>query len=220
MKIICVIPAWNEAKTISLVVKKVLPFVQEVVVVDDGSKDETSQLAKQAGATVLRHLINQGQGAALQTGNEYALTQKADVIIHFDADNQFNAEEIPIVIKPIIEQKADMVFGSRFLEKKSKLPFIKEHLLMPLARLVNKLLFGIRLSDPQNGFRAYSRLAAQKIIIKQREFAHCTEIIHLAFASKLRISEVPITVTYHRFGQNFSGGLRIIKDLILGKIIK
>lgn len=220
MKKICIIPAYNEAKNISEVIKRVRPFVDEIVVIDDGSQDEMAIIAKQAGATVLRHAVNRGQGAALQTGNEYALLQGADIIIHFDADNQFQAEEIPDLIVPIESGQAEAVLGSRFLSKKSNLPAFKKQVIMPLARLINRWLFDIRLSDPQSGFRVLSRSAAEKIIITNDRMAHCSEILHQLFKNKIKTIEIPITVIYHEFGQKFSGGVRIIKDLAIKRIIK
>jgi len=220
MKIICVIPAYNEAEHITEVISRVRPFVDEVVVVDDCSIDATAQLAQQAGAIVLRHPINRGQGAALQTGNDYALLKGADIIIHFDADNQFIAEEIPDLILPVVSGRAQVALGSRFLNKKSELPTVKKKIIMPLARLVNRLFFNIKLSDPQSGFRVLSKEALEKITIKNDGMAHCSEILHQLFKNKLRVEEVPITVVYHEFGQKFSGGFKIIKDLAIRKIIK
>jgi len=220
MKIVCVIPAWNEAKNIVKVVQGVRPYVTEVVVVDDNSQDNTAALAKAAGAIVLRHPINRGQGAALQTGNEYALKNGAEIIVHFDADDQFAAPEISDVVAPLKDGRADIVFGSRFLGKKTNLPPLKKYVIMPLAQVFNRLVLGIKLSDPQNGFRALTREAAEKIKIANREMAHNSEIQAKAFRKKLRIVEVPITVTYHHFGQKLSGGFKIIADLLTHKIIK
>ena len=220
MKIICVIPAFNEAKNISQVVAEVRPYVQEVVVVDDNSQDNTAALAEMTGATVLRHLINRGQGAALQTGNDYALKNDADIIIHFDGDNQFLAAEIPDMVKPLLENEAEIVFGSRFLQKKADFPPLKKYLIYPLAKIFTRLFLGIKLSDPQNGFRAFSRQAAQKIHIDNRAMAHNSEIQIKAFQQKLKIVEIPITVVYHEFGQKLSDGLKIAKDLLIHKIIK
>ncbi len=219
MKIFCVIPALNEEKNIKSVIEKVRDKVEKVVVVDDGSKDATVSIAKNAQANVLEHIVNRGQGAALQTGNDYCLKNGADIIVHFDADNQFLAEEILDVVSPITKDKADIVFGSRFLTKKSKIPVFKKRVIMPLARLINSFLH-IKTSDPQSGFRAFNKKTAQLIQIENDGMAHCSEILHKAFYYKLRVKEVPITVIYHEFGNNFSGGLRIIKDLLLKKIIK
>lgn len=219
MKIVCVIPAWNEEKNIAKVVISVRPFVDEVVVIDDCSQDNTSDLAKIAGATVFRHPLNRGQGAALQTGNDYALENGADIIVHFDADDQFLAAEIKDMIAPIIEGRADIVFGSRFLGKKANFPLVKKYLIMPLGKIFTRVILGIKLSDPQNGFRALSRTAAEKIRISNREMAHNSEIQIKAFKEKLRIAEVPITVIYHHFGQKLSGGFKVAKDLFIHRII-
>lgn len=220
MKIICVVPAWNEEQNIATVVRKTRPFVNEVVVVDDCSSDQTADLARSAGATVLRHPINRGQGAALQTGDEYALSQGADLIVHFDGDDQFLAEEIKDMTAPISRGEADIVFGSRFLGKPANLPVLKKHLIMPAARLFNRLFLGIRLSDPQNGFRALNRRAAELITIENRAMAHNSEIQAKAFKNKLRVAEVPVTVIYHHFGQKLSGGLNIAGDLLINKLLK
>lgn len=220
MKIACVIPAWNEEKNITKVVSGVMPYVQEIIVVDDASCDRTSELARAAGAIVLRHPINRGQGAALQTGNDYALQNGADIIVHFDADDQFAADEIKDMTAPLLADQADIVFGSRFLGKKSNFPFIKKYIIMPLARVFTRWFLGIKLSDPQNGFRALNRRAAETIKISNREMAHNSEIQTKAYQAKLRIAEVPITVVYHDFGQRLGGGFKIAKDLLIHKIIK
>jgi len=220
MKVSCIIPAYNEEKNIAAAIANVRPFVNEIIVIDDGSSDQSFALAKAAGAITLQHLINRGQGAALRTGTEYALNNGADIIIHFDADNQFQASEIPDLLQPIINKEAEAVLGSRFLEKKSQLPWGKKYLIMPLARLVNRLFFGIKLSDPQSGFRVLSRQTAEKIKIENDGMAHCSEILYQLFKNHSKIVEVPITVTYYHYGQKFSGGLKIIGDLIIQKIIK
>ncbi|MFA4942943.1 MAG: glycosyltransferase family 2 protein [Patescibacteria group bacterium] len=220
MKVFCVIPAYNEARSIVSVVGRVKPLVDEVIVVDDHSSDKTLELAQKTGAIVLHHIINRGQGAALQTGNDYALRHGADIIVHFDADGQFLAEEIKDIVQPIKNNQADIVFGSRFLGKKSNLPKFKKNIIMPLAKLINKVFFNINLSDPQNGFRAMSALVASEIRIENDGMAHCNEILIKSFKNKYRIQEVPITVIYHEFGQKFSGGIRIIKDLIYKKLTK
>lgn len=220
MKIFCVIPAYNEEKNIGKVIDSLLPSGYELVVVDDCSEDRTYEAASKNGVTVLRHVVNRGQGAALQTGMDYALMHGAEVIVHFDADGQFLAEEIADVIKPVVKDEADIVFGSRFLEKKSDMPFFKKNIIMPLAKLINKLFLKVDLSDPQSGFRAMSRKAAEQIRIEQDRMAHCSEILAKSFSSGLRIKEVPITVIYHDFGQKLGGGIKILKELFLGSLLK
>ena len=219
-KIACVIPAWNEEKNIVKVINDVKPFVDYIIVVNDKSKDRTAELAEANGAIVLNHPINRGQGAALQSGNDYALLLGADIIVHFDGDDQFLAKEIEDMVRPIINDEADIVFGSRFLGKEANFPFLKKYIIYPLAKAFTRFVLGIKLSDPQNGFRAMNKYAAQTIRIANREMAHNSEIQSKAFSAKLRIAEVPITVIYHHFGQKLSGGLKIIKDLLIYKLSK
>lgn len=224
MKICCVIPAWNETEHIEHSIRQVLDRVDLVIIVDDCSQDDTLKKAlklqseNQEKIAVLHHPINLGQGAALQTGNDYALSQGADIIVHFDADGQFLAEEIPLLIKPLLEEKYDIVFGSRFLDRKSELPASKRKIVMPLARLFNYIFFGLKTTDPQNGFRAMTAASAKKIVIENNLMAHCTEILAKAHRYRLKMKEVPITVIYHNYGQKFSGGFKIIKDLLYKKI--
>jgi len=217
MKTVCVIPAYNEEQRLAGVIAKVRPLVDAIVIIDDGSKKKITGLAEFAGVFVLRHPINRGQGAALQTGSDYALKLGADIIVHFDADDQFNASEISEVVAPIKNGQADLVFGSRFLTKKSNLPFTKKYIIMPLGRLVNRF-WGVNTSDPQSGFRAYTKEVAQSFRIENDRMAHCSEILIKLSHGNWLIKEVPITVTYHEYGQKLSGGLRILKDLFLQKI--
>lgn len=225
-KIFCVIPAFNEEKNIEKVLDEVKKHVEEIVVVDDGSSDNTFNIAKDAGAIVLHHMINRGQGAALATGNLYAFKNGADVVVHFDADGQFDASEISLLVEPIIKDEVDVVFGSRFLGKESNLPFVKEKFIIPVGRLVNKVLIGRSLTDPQNGFRALSKKALALIDIRNDGMAHNSEIQHKTFKNNLRYKEVPVTVRYNRFGQGAfsgrgrgSGGIKIVKDLLINKLI-
>ena len=228
-KIFCIIPAFEEEKNIVKVINKILnldnkdnqPLIDKIVVIDDGSSDQTYKLAKKIKSnrlTVLRHIINRDQGASLQTGNDYALLKKADIIVHFDADDQFVAEEINKMVEPIIKDNYDVVLGSRFLDNKTKMPKFKKNIIMPIARLVNKIFFNINLTDPQSGFRAMKRKVLEKIKIEQDGKAHCSEILYKIYKNKFKVKEVPITVIYHEFGQNFGGGVRIVKDFILNKL--
>jgi glycosyltransferase involved in cell wall biosynthesis len=163
-KIFCVIPAFNEEKKIKKVINDVAPLLDRLIIVDDGSNDNTYNQAKeikQEKIVVLKHLINRGQGAALETGNQYALKNGADIIVHFDADGQFLFSEIKDIVEPLQNDNYDIVFGSRFLEKKTNMPFFKKNILFPLARFINFFL-GIKTTDPQSGFRAFSREALKK----------------------------------------------------------
>lgn len=221
MKIACIIPAYNEENKIAETIKQVKDLVDLIVVVDDNSQDKTRDILNKISETKLKkiyHPINLGQGAALQTGNEYCLQQNFDILIHFDADGQFLASDIKKMIKPIVEDGYDLVIGSRFMGIESNIPVFKKKVIMPMAKVFNNLFFGIKTSDPQNGFRAMTKETALKIRIENDRMAHCTEILAKAFKYKIKIKEVPIKVIYHEFGQKFSGGFKIIKDLFLKKI--
>ncbi|MEA3398749.1 MAG: glycosyltransferase family 2 protein [Patescibacteria group bacterium] len=226
IKIFCIIPAYNEEKSIIQAINNVKPLVDGIVVVDDGSVDNTAALAARQGVVVLKHLINRGQGAALETGNNYS-RDRADVIVHFDADGQFDHREIADIIQPIVDQECDIVFGSRFLGKKSNMPLFKKNIIMPIARLMNYLIIGkSNLTDPQNGFRAMSRKTALLLEINNDGSAHCSEIIQQTIKNKIRYKEIPVTITYSNFGQNIfkgkgrgMGGFQIIKDLLFSKFI-
>jgi len=222
MNVYIVIPTYNEEGTVREVINSIKneDLNYNIVVVDDNSSDNTVARVQETDAAVLRHIINRGQGAALRTGTEYAIMKGAEAVVHFDADEQFLASEIKEVIAPIINNRADMVFGSRFLSKQSNIPWFKRNVILLLARLVNRWFFNIRLSDPQAGFRAMSGAVARKINWRQDRMAHCSEIMHQAFAEKLRIEEVPITVIYRDFGQKFFGGLKILKEMFIGAFTK
>ena len=125
-----VIPAYNEEKNITSVIEGLKALTPNIVVVNDGSTDKTPEVCEASEVYVVDHLVNRGQGAALQTGNEFALNNGAEIIVHFDADGQHRAEDIEMVIKPLLENEADIVFGSRFLEKKSKVPWFKKYFIL------------------------------------------------------------------------------------------
>lgn len=236
-KVFCVMPAFNEAKNIIKVINEVKSLVDRVVVVDDGSEDQTYNLAKATGVDLLKHIINRGQGAALRTGTEYSLAQGAEIIVHFDADGQFLSQDISKIIEPIKSGAAEVVYGSRFLPvpsdlsraeprgveggagNKTKMPFFKKYLIMPLAKAVNKIFFKINLTDPQSGFRAMSKLAAEKVSWRQDRMAHCSEIMFAVKKNNFRVKEVPVQVIYHNFGQSFFDGFKILKDLFMALLV-
>lgn len=219
MKVIAVIPAYNEEKTIKAVIENIKKKVDDVVVVDDGSRDRTFNLAKSAGAIVLKHIVNRGQGAALETGTSYALKIKADIIVHFDADGQHKVEDVDKLIKPILNDGFDVILGSRFLGQKSNVPLIKEIFILKPAIILNRFFTGLRLTDVHNGLRAFSRKAAKKIKITQDKMAHNTEIPAEIHKNGLKWQEVAVEIIYKEYGQGFMGGVRILKDLFLRKII-
>ncbi len=221
MRTIAVIPAYNEASRVGGVVSAVRPYVDTVLVVDDGSSDQTSVAARYAGAVTVRHRINRGQGAALKTGTEGALRLGAEVITHVDADGQHDPLMIPSLIDPIRNGETDVVFGSRFLGiQPTDMPAMRK-VYFQLAKIFNTMFVGISkdVTDPQSGARAMSRKAAELIDFRQDRAAHCSEILRLVTQSDLRWKEVPVHVRYSKEtlkkGQSFLEAFRILWHLII-----
>ena len=194
MYVIACIPAFNEEKTIGYVVKKALRYVDEVVVCDDGSTDNTTTESKTAGATLLHHKKNQGKGAATKSLFEYARKSNADVIVTIDGDGQFLPEEIPKLVKPIIENKSDIVIGYR--HDKTEMPSYRKignKFLDKITNLASELPF----RDTQSGFRAYSKKTLKAIDFTTNGFGADSEILVVASQKGLKISEEKVTVIYN-----------------------
>lgn len=217
---IAIVPAYNEEKRISSVIQSLLSHVDEVVVVDDCSSDETASLAKKTGATVLRHKINLGQGAALETGHAYARERGAQYVLHFDGDGQFSVKDIIPALEKLKQEQADVILGSRFLDNRSRVPWFKRAVLLPAGVCINKLCTGLKLSDAHNGFRILNANALDKIRITYDRMAHATEIISLIKKHNLKHIEFPVQVVYHAYGQGTIAGFRILKDLVFGVFVK
>lgn len=219
--VIVVVPAYNEAESIGRVVRGLFEQGwQRVIVVDDGSLDDTAKLAAEAGASVLRHEINRGQGAALQTGNEGALVLGAEFIVHFDADGQFSPADIAPALRALQTQGVEVVWGSRFLDGRSQIPWLKKYMILPVSRWVNYLFTGMRLSDAHNGFRILTRRAAEAIAITQDGMAHNSEIVRQIKKNNLKWVEYPVEVRYLEYGQGITGGLKIVGDLLWSRLLK
>jgi glycosyltransferase involved in cell wall biosynthesis len=214
-----VIPAYNEEKNIVRVLESIKALGRYTcIVVDDGSRDATADLARQY-AIVLTHVVNRGMGAALATGTLFALLIGATYIVHFDGDGQHQATDIAAVVAPLERGEADIVFGSRYLGAGVNVPWTKRYLLHMPALALQRLMTGLRLTDVHNGFRAMNRHAAETILIRQDRMAHASEIVNEVKRNRLRYTEVPVTIVYQEYGQGFIGGLRILKDLIVKKIL-
>ena len=215
--LVAIVPSYNEAKRIGSVVRNLFNHVDLVVVVDDGSKDNTATVAKEAGAIVLKHEINRGQGASLQTGHDYALMIGADQVLHFDGDGQFDVADIKPALKKM-KSKADILFGSRFWII-NQICLLKRYFIHPLGKIFNRI-FKIKLTDVHNGFRILNKRALEIIKIKQDRMAHATEIPAQVFKSDLHWVEFPVKVHYYTYGQSGRGAIKIIKDLIFDNFIK
>lgn len=193
-----IIPAYDEERLIGSVVSNVQSTTQSVVVVDDCSHDNTQHAARRAGAHVLRHQINRGQGAALRTGTEYALRKGADIIVHFDADGQHDSGGIPALVEPIMQGRVDVVLGSRFFGQTKEMS-TERRIFLQGGVLFTRIFSGIRLTDTHNGFRAFSRHAAQKILIRENRYAHASEILHEIGRHKLSYVEIPVVIRYTNY---------------------
>jgi|tagenome__1003787_1003787.scaffolds.fasta_scaffold20988359_6 glycosyltransferase involved in cell wall biosynthesis len=220
-----VIPAYNEGPVLAETATELLKYGYSVVVVDDGSRVPGTQYLKGSPVYYLRHLTNLGQGAALQTGTEFAVRQGAQFIVHFDADGQHSPELIPSLIEPIRTGECDVVIGSRFLKAsdRKQVPLEKQ-ILLKAGVFVTWLFSGVWLSDTHNGFRAFSADAASRIRMTENGFAHATEILELIKRAGLRFKEVPATIRYTDYsrskGQSVLNSINIVFDLVLRKVMR
>jgi glycosyltransferase involved in cell wall biosynthesis len=224
MRVAVVIPACQEEHNVAKAVTAVQPFAQLVVVVDDGSTDKTAEQAARAGAVVLRHRVNRGYGAALTTGTTYALAQGAEAVVHFDADGQFEATEIPQLVAKLTPGVPSAVFGSRFLGTAIGLPIFRR-LTLKLAILFTWVVSGIKLTDAHNGFRAITREALKLMQLNQDRMAYSSEVVDELVRLQIPLLEVPVTVRYTTTSiegskQGKFPALRIVKDLLLGKLVR
>jgi glycosyltransferase involved in cell wall biosynthesis len=217
-----VIAAYNEGQRLDQTLRSVCRLGHEVVVVDDGSGDDTAEVALRHPVWVLRHQSNCGQGAALQTGMDFALEQGAEVLVTFDADGQHSAAEVKQLIEPIQAGQVDVTLGSRFLGRAVGMPWLRR-LMLKLGVWFTRLVSGIRVTDTHNGLRALSRQAAQRIRITQDRMAHASEILDRIRREGLRYCEVPVTIRYSEEtmakGQSSWSALKIAGEFLLGRMI-
>lgn len=222
-EIFIVIAAFNEAPVIRRVVEEIRAGYPNVVVVDDGSRDRTAEQLEGTGALVVRHSINRGQGAALQTGIEFALRRGAEIIVTFDADGQHMVEDIAAMTEPVRSGDCDVVLGSRFLGSTEGLPFSRR-LVLKAGVLFTRIVSGIRITDTHNGFRVFSRAAAGALKIQMDRMAHASEILDQIKANKLRYREAPVRIRYTEYtrqkGQSSWNAVKIAAQFLLRKASK
>jgi polyprenyl-phospho-N-acetylgalactosaminyl synthase len=219
-----VIPAYNEAKVIR---QSILSLGQhyQIIVVDDASTDNTFKQINDLPIYYLRHPINLGQGAALQTGMDFARLEGASVVVHFDADGQHNPADIPKFIDKLQAGPFDIVMGSRFLEAEHTLsvpPF--KRFVLRVATIVNGLLTGLWLTDAHNGFRVMNSQALNVIRLKENRMAHATEILSQINRAKLRYAELSTKVVYTEYskmkGQSWTNSINILIDLAINRYLR
>lgn len=220
-----IIPCYNENPVITSVISEILMLNYNIVIVDDCSAAPVSGIIQDSPRLfLLRHKVNLGQGAALQTGIEYALKQGAEYIVSFDADGQHHAGDIEAMLLPLQRAGFDVTLASRFLQKGlHNAPLIKQAALQ-VARVVNFLFAGIYLTDAHNGLRAMNRGAAQKICMIENRMAHATEFLILIRRYSLKYKEVPARIAYTSYsknkGQSVFNSIRIVFDLVLHKLFE
>jgi glycosyltransferase involved in cell wall biosynthesis len=194
MKICSIIPAYQESRAIKQVVTLTQKYCTCVVVVDDGSTDNTNRIAEDSGAIVLRHSKNLGKGAALRTGFNYAVETACDIIITLDGDMQHNPHSIPRFIEKI-NKGFDVIVGSRYATKSEEMPFARK-----LSNLITtqalRVFFKVPVTDSQSGFRAFRKEVLEAISVRDDGFAAETEILIDAKRAGFKISEVPIATNY------------------------
>ncbi len=221
-KTFIVIPCYNEEKVIGDVIRDIKKEGwKNIVVVDDGSFDKTSDKAKEEKAYVLRHILNRGKGAAVKTGLEFVKSQNADVVVTIDGDGQNNPKEIKKLVKKI-EEGFDVVMGTRFEKKKNKIPLFNR-LANKFANFFIFFVYGLMVSDSQSGFRAYNKRALELLNLKMDRYEFDSEVIREIARNKLKYAEVPIDVFYTEYSksktqkQNLINGLKTMARIILSQ---
>jgi glycosyltransferase involved in cell wall biosynthesis len=217
-----VIAAYNEGERLGDTLQSLCRQYANVVVVDDGSRDDTSTVAARYPVWVLRHVVNLGQGAALQTGLSFALRHGAEYLVTFDADGQHSPDEIAQLVRPLRMGHADVVLGSRFLGRAVGLPWAR-WLVLKLGVLFTRVFSRVNVTDAHNGLRAFSRQAARQLRIRQNRMAHASEILDQIRERGLRYTEAPVTIRYSdetmAKGQSSWNALRIVAQLCLARMV-
>jgi len=215
--IVVAIPAYNEEISIGSVVLRSLKYADKVIVINDGSKDKTSEIAKLAGADVIEHAANGGKGLAIKDAFDYAKNAKADILVLIDGDGQHNPDEIQSLLAPIVNGEAEIVNGSRFINcNKHNVPRYRRIGQEILTRATNAGT-KLNITDTQNGFRAFSRKTFDCFSFQENGMAIESEMLMDAARARLRIKEVPINVRYDVQGSTYNPVSHGVS--VLGKII-
>ena len=189
------IPAFNEEKNIASIIMKLKKTVDHIIVCNDGSTDMTEEISKELNVVVINHSRNMGYGSAIRSIFLKAKELQADILVTFDADGQHRVVDVQNVTKPVIDDKADIVIGSRFLENKSDIPEYRKFGIKIITKITNSSLKE-KLTDSQSGFRAYSKNVLKNITPSESGMGVSTEILIKASSAGHKITEVPITIMY------------------------
>lgn len=213
-----IVPVYNEEQVIGEVISKLQAHFAHIICVDDGSSDGSVAEIAKTKATLLRHKRNRGQGAALRTGIQHALSKKgAKYFVTFDADGQHRVEDALKMLRFLKKGEADIVLGSRFVGSTEDMPFIK-YMVLKAAIVFSNVTTGLKLTDTHNGLRAFNRDVATKLKLTCSGMAHASEIIYRVAENKFRYAELPVTITYSEYskskGQSVFNSFRILKELV------
>ena len=216
-----IIPVHNEAPVIESVVSSVLEYYKYVVCVNDGSVDNSAAEIMKTSAYLVDHPINMGQGAALQTGIEFARQLPVDYFVMFDADGQHRIGDAQKMVKELKRGDWDIILGSRFLGSAEGIKKSKEYILK-LAVKFSNFTSGVRLTDTHNGLRAFNRHVAETIKITMPDMSHASEILEIISSQKYRYKEIPVTIDYSEYsmakGQSVINAVNIVFDMLLRKV--
>lgn len=196
MKTAVVIPTLNESKRIKKTLSELVAAGFDVIVVDDGSTDNTKEIINELPVRYVEHILNRGQGAALKTGTDMAIKLGYDSVAHFDADGQHRLEDLKTIIDLLEKGEHDVVLGSRFMDDNTNFPWQKK-IILNLAKIFSEKILQLNFTDPQSGLRAFRLNKRGELDWKKDDFQHCTEILTLILKNKLNYKEVPIIVKYN-----------------------
>jgi glycosyltransferase involved in cell wall biosynthesis len=219
-----IVRCFNEAQVVNPVVRGLRGAFQNVLGIDDGSTDSSAELMRSAGATVVRHAVNLGAGAALQTGLEFALLDpNARYFLCFDADGQHRVADAVAMAERVHREQLDILVGSRFLGERPAMPHARR-LMLRAARTFERLSTGIRLTDAHNGLRVFSRRFAVQIDLTMNDMAYATELSSLIAHCGLPYAEHPVTIDYSRYsghkGQRSINSINIATDIWMHHMLR
>lgn len=219
--VVAIIPAYNEEKALADVIGKTLDYVDEVIVVDDGSSDKTSEVAVEAGARVIKHSVNLGKGEALKSG--FKAIEGDSIIITIDGDGQHNPNEIPDLVRPIIEDSVDLVNGSRYMNGPEENTPAYRRVGQKVLDIATNISAGTKVTDSQSGFRAFSSKSKNVFRFKDTGFGIESEMLVDAAEAGLKIVEVPITVRYDLNGSTkdpITHGVGVLFNITKDKVLR
>lgn len=219
-----IIPAYNEGAAIAGTIEGIPIDFRNIIIIDDGSRDDTRERVAATRATLVKHPINLGQGAALQTGIDYALLDPGiEYFVTYDADGQHRIEDVRSMLEHIKQTGVDIVLGSRFLGEAINMPTMKR-IVLKAAVWFSNITSGVKLTDTHNGLRVFNRATAQALKLELPDFSHASEIIERIGEKGMRYAEVPVTIIYTDYsrskGQSMINAVNIGFDALLRKVIK